>query len=118
MKLDEFLANLHESHLLNGEQLRSVRQESDPQRNSTTPAELAQRLVQQGLLTRWQAQMLLAGRRAFLLGRYRLTDQLGRGGMGAVFKAEHATLRRVVAIKVMSEKFVNDAAAVARFRQE
>lgn len=118
MNLEAFLANLSASHLLADEELARVRSECDPAHSSITPTAQAQRLVEQKLLTRWQAQMLLSNRVAFRLGKYRLTDLLGRGGMGAVFKAEHATRRRIVAIKVMSEKFVNDTAAVARFRRE
>ena len=54
------------------------------------------------LLTPWQAQMLLAGHTAFILGKYKLLKELGRGGMGAVYQAEHSTLKRIVGIKVMA----------------
>src|SRR5207253_5798488 len=45
-------------------------------------------------------------------------DQLGSGGMGQVYKAEHRMMRRVVALKVISPGLVQDAAAVARFQRE
>src|SRR5215470_13524470 len=66
------------------------------------PARAAAVLVQRGLLTRFQARLLLSGRsKGFRLGPYVILDQLGQGGMGTVFLAEHTTLRRQVALKVL-----------------
>src|SRR5262245_15448242 len=65
-------------------------------------AAVAAGLVAGGRLTRFQASQLLAGQaRGFLLGPYRILDQLGKGGMSFVFKAVHPTLERVVAVKVL-----------------
>ena len=44
--------------------------------------------------------------------------QIGRGGMGIVYEAEHVVLRKRVAIKLMLEKYANDPEAVARFQRE
>lgn len=52
-------------------------------------------------LTKFQARELLAGRSRFHLGPYVVFDELGRGGMGQVFKAEHLFMGRHVAIKVL-----------------
>ena|GEM_PF-2401841 len=46
---------------------------------------LADGLVRQGLLNRWQAEQLLEGRTKFTLGDYRIFDAIGRGGYGYVF---------------------------------
>lgn len=62
---------------------------------------LADTLVAQGLLTKFQAREMLAGRRRFRLGQYTVLDELGRGGMGQVFRAEHAMMGREVALKVL-----------------
>ncbi len=50
--------------------------------------QLADRLVEVGLLNVWQAKQLLDGRTKFTLGPYLITDSIGQGGMGQVFKAE------------------------------
>ena len=62
---------------------------------------VADKLVAQGLLTKFQAREMLVGRRRFRLGQYTVLDELGRGGMGQVFRAEHAMMGREVALKVL-----------------
>src|SRR5262249_9667446 len=63
---------------------------------------VARALVEQGLLTKFQAERLLAGlTNGFVLGQYLILDQLGQGGMGRVYKAQHRTMHRVVALKVL-----------------
>jgi serine/threonine protein kinase len=52
------------------------------------------------------------------LGQYLLLEKLGQGGMGAVYKAFHNRLKRVVAIKKLPAERMNDTAAVARFHRE
>jgi WD40 repeat protein/serine/threonine protein kinase len=52
------------------------------------------------------------------LGPYCILEELGHGGMGTVYKAQHTLLKRVVALKVLAADRTNDAAAVARFRRE
>jgi tRNA A-37 threonylcarbamoyl transferase component Bud32 len=51
------------------------------------------------------------------LGRYEVLGKLGAGGMGAVFKARHAELGKVVALKVLPAGRM-DEVLVARFRNE
>ncbi|HJZ55388.1 MAG TPA: hypothetical protein VKE74_10540, partial [Gemmataceae bacterium] len=65
---------------------------ADQGESRLTPAGLLGLMVEQGLLTRYQADELAAGRWEFWVGGYRVLDRLGRGGMGTVFLAEHPLL--------------------------
>ncbi len=81
--------------------------------------ECAGALVRNGVLTRFQAKQLLTGRyRGFKLGPHVLREQIGQGGMGAVFLAEHETLRRNVAIKILTKTPGEQKVAVERFFRE
>ena len=50
--------------------------------------------------------------------KYRLVQELGRGGMGTVFKARHITLPKHFAVKLLKRELSNDADFRARFDQE
>ena len=51
-------------------------------------------------------------------GRYRIIKTLGAGGMGTVFLAEHALIKRRVAIKILHPDLATDAHVVERFMNE
>ncbi len=51
-------------------------------------------------------------------GRYHLLRQIGEGGMGVVFEAEHTGLGKRLALKVLHERVLDDDSAVERFRRE
>ena len=52
------------------------------------------------------------------LGPYEILAPLGAGGMGEVYRASDAKLKRDVAIKVLPEAFANDRERMARFERE
>jgi serine/threonine protein kinase len=53
-----------------------------------------------------------------MLGKYRVLDALGRGGMARVYRAYHPRLNRYVAIKVLRSDLVEDGEFLARFERE
>jgi Tol biopolymer transport system component/tRNA A-37 threonylcarbamoyl transferase component Bud32 len=52
------------------------------------------------------------------IGRYRITEQLGEGGMGVVYRAQDSTLGRDVAIKVLRPELGRHPERLRRFSQE
>ena len=53
-----------------------------------------------------------------VLGSYRVTSCLGKGGMGEVYRAEDVKLGRDVALKLLPEALANDKERLARFERE
>jgi serine/threonine protein kinase len=101
-RLDGFLVGLHSVRL-------------DP----ATPAEMLEQLIAAGLITRFHADKLAAGKyKGFQLGSYLILDQIGTGGMGQVYLAEHARMRRLVALKVLPLFSSDDHVARERFFRE
>ncbi len=97
------------------ELLRTWRQES----NSDAPHGFAKFLVQQDVLTKYQAKRLASGRtEGFFLGGCRILERLGKGGMGVVYLALQERLDRQVALKVLPAQLVPDGDALKRFQRE
>jgi eukaryotic-like serine/threonine-protein kinase len=51
-------------------------------------------------------------------GRYKVIQQLGEGGMGQVYLAEHVRMKRKSAIKIMRPALVHEPEALQRFTRE
>ena len=80
---------------------------------------LAQILVRHGKLTRFQARAICQGKaRGLVMGNYVVLDELGRGGMGRVYKARHRRMDRIVALKILPRGRRAPPEAIQRFQQE
>lgn len=118
--LEAFLDLVRKSGLVESERLDGALQElrATGQHNSE-PAQLAEYLVQRGMLTAFQAEQLLAGRwKGFFISKYKILQRLGSGGMGMVFLAEHKYMKRLVALKVLPRSRTGESSALERFYRE
>ena len=83
------------------------------------PEQVAEFFVQANLLTHWHTDKMLDGKyKGFTLGKYRLLDHLGTGGMSSVYLAEHTLMRQRRAIKVLPKRRLNDSSYKERFYLE
>src|ERR1700750_1365562 len=53
-----------------------------------------------------------------LAGKYKITREIGRGGMAAVYEAENVDIGKRVAIKVLAQELTSSAIVVERFLRE
>jgi eukaryotic-like serine/threonine-protein kinase len=53
-----------------------------------------------------------------VVGKYKILAQIGEGGMGTVYRAEHVVLGSPAAVKILLEQFTRDRVVVDRFFQE
>lgn len=116
VKCGEFLDTVRSSGVLDDKALDTFLQDNPDLPDD--PAKVADLLVQAGLMTRFQTEMLKKKVKLVINGKYKLLDQLGAGGMGAVFLCEHKIMRRRVAIKVLPNSVAKDPSAVERFHRE
>jgi eukaryotic-like serine/threonine-protein kinase len=80
---------------------------------------LARELVYRKWLTPFQMATLLDGRGGeLILGSYVLTDLLGEGGMGRIYRAQNWKLGTLAAVKVIRAERAGDPASVERFLRE
>ena len=115
--VDEYLSALEKSKLLGSEQFAQAQGLAGGLRDARA---LARALAREKLVSRWQAGTLLElGKRAQLrLGKYKLIERIGKGGMGTVFLAEHVTMNRRVALKIVPRAIAKDRASLDRFFAE
>lgn len=114
---DQFVVRLRDSGLFSDTDVQSFRSTLDVAA-TPSPDDLAEQLIQQKKLTEYQAKTLcLDDSNPLVIGEYVILDEIGRGGMGRVYKAFHRRMERTVAIKTI-QSFSDTAKAIERFRRE
>jgi eukaryotic-like serine/threonine-protein kinase len=117
LSVEEFLKTVLRSGLLDRRRLDAVLAAAPPGQRETAKA-LADYMVRNGRLSRYQARKLLRG--AFvglLLGPYQVLAPIGKGGMGVVYLARDERDGRLAALKVLSPRKA-EGRMLARFRRE
>jgi serine/threonine protein kinase len=115
--VEDFLRVILRSGLIGREQLQdSLRNLPSESRNHSFM--IAEHLIKQGKLSRFQASKLLRGsHRGLVLGHYQVLAPIGRGGMGNVYLARDQRSSQLLALKVLPPDKAKDR-ILARFRRE
>jgi serine/threonine protein kinase len=115
----EFLALLRQSGLVEEAALtRFFGLQRAALAQAQSPVQVAKVLVRGKLLTPFQAEQLLQGRCRFEIDRYIVMEQIGAGGMAAVYLCQHKHMKRQAAVKVLPARLAADPSSLARFYRE
>ncbi|MGL6074929.1 MAG: serine/threonine protein kinase [Fimbriiglobus sp.] len=115
--LDEFLDVVRKSELIDTAKLNAFL--ASQQTDFASPSALAKSLLANGFITQFHADQLIRGKyRGFFLGKYKILDRIGLGGMGQVFLGEHSALKRRIAIKVLPPDRAENKFSRERFTRE
>ncbi len=116
--IDEFLELVRKSNVLDEKKLDAYLEKSRAAL-PPDPGQAAGYLIRDGILTRFQAEQFLLGKwRRFHIGKYKVLERLGSGGMGSVYLCEHRLMRRRVAVKVLPTAKADDPSSLERFYRE
>src|SRR5262245_5546822 len=114
---DELPDIIRKSELVPADRLEAFMNQSGS--STSKPRELMNLLVAAGLVTQFQAEQFLQGKwRGFAIGKYKVLERLGSGGMGTVYLCEHMTVCRKVAVKVLPSSQADNPSALGRFYRE
>ncbi|MCY2939877.1 MAG: serine/threonine-protein kinase [Planctomycetota bacterium] len=114
----KFLGAVLRSGLMTRGELKHHLEQLQPGMLGFTEA-IADALVEQGALTRFQAGKLKLGiSRGLVLGRYSVLSPVAKGGMATVYLGQNLHDRRVVALKVLPPSQAREARHLARFQRE
>ena len=114
----EFVQFTVESGLLSQEKLSKFRESLSHEQNKSVES-IAKALVKAGLLTKFQVRRIFKGHHhGLVLANNALLEKIGEGGMGKVYRAQHQTMKRIVAVKILNEEATKDEYNTRRFQRE
>ena len=117
-----FIELVQRSKLVDDELLKQSLLDCKEQLGEQFPTDVdavADFLVRANLISRWHCDKLFDGKyKGFFLGKYKLLDHLGTGGMSSVYLAEHTVMRRKAAVKVLPKRRLKDSSYLERFHLE
>lgn len=118
--IDEFVTLVQQSQLVPDDRLETyLGNLFEIDALPEAPADLADVMCRDGLLTRYQAAELLEGKwKRFSIGKYRVLDKIGVGGMGKVFLCENPRMNSRVAVKVLPLATAVQPGVLERFERE
>jgi eukaryotic-like serine/threonine-protein kinase len=118
--VEEFAQLVRQSGMVDERKLAEYLARRESSRDlPTSLRQFADEMIRDGILTKFQAEQFLQGRwSGFVIGKYKLLERVGVGGMAQVFLCEHVHLRRRFAMKVLPPAKANQPAALGRFFRE
>ena len=115
----DLLRLIRHSGVLSDRQFEEVRGKVRSGEYPRDSGALARRLIEERILTKFQADRLLRNKvHGLVVGRYVILDRLGAGARGRVFRAQHQLMGRMVALKVIAPQIASRASSIARFHRE
>ncbi len=94
-------------------------QEAQEAMQSDNPMEFLRILEKKSLLTQWQSHKLIRGDAdGYFLGGYRILYKIASGSFGRVFRADHPDSGRIVAIKILRNRWSENQQRVDLFFRE
>ena len=110
---------IRSSGILSDRQLAEIKSKVLRGEYPLDPIALAERLVNDEVLTIYQARRFLNNKpHGLQVGRSIILDRIGSGSMGRVYKAHHQMMDRVVALKIIAPEIASNEKVVARFRRK
>jgi serine/threonine-protein kinase len=113
-----------EQGLCTGEELKRCVEEAEAQRK-INPVMLADLMIKKGFVTPTQAQRLKSSIKeakgpssSHQIPGYQFIEKIGAGAMAVVYKGKQLSLNRVVAIKILPKRFMQNPEYVERFYKE
>jgi serine/threonine protein kinase len=118
--VEELLQVIRKSGVLDEQVLSDFLQSSEfTGSHSSDRQEFIDQMIAAGVITNFQAEQFLLGKwRGFTIGKYKLLERIGVGGMGQVFLCEHMTMKKHMAIKVLPPAKADQPSALGRFYRE